>query len=306
MSELWAVTGATGYLGAALRADLQADSIAVRGLGRSASAKVRADVRDPRALRDLVHGAAVVVHLAACVHRTPRGRAQREECRSVNVDGTGNVVEAVSAAEGRPFLIHVSSAAVYGAGETAAEESSPCAPRGVYGTSKLEAERIVLDAVKSGSVDACILRPAMIFGPGAPGNLRPLARMVRSGWAVEIAGGTQKKSIVPVSHAVAAIRAVAARRAACNGEVFNVAGETLTIHEIITLLASAPPRVVSIPRRLAAAGIAVVRLLSPRIAAMGETYASSVVLSGAKLAAAGFAPRERVREALARLRAGGA
>jgi nucleoside-diphosphate-sugar epimerase len=302
-AELWAITGATGYLGRALRADLGASSIASRGLGRAGDAEIVADIRDRDAVRTLVRGANVVVHLAACVHQSARsGRAARD-CVSVNVDGTQTVIDAVAAESPGAFLVFVSTANVYGGGAEPADEWSRLSPRTPYGRSKLEAEQRFLSAIGDQKIRGCVLRPAMIFGPGAPGNLARLLRMVRSGWVLEIAGGVQRKSIVPVSHAVAAIRAVARDRARCNAEVFNVAGETLTMHEIITALGTVrPPRIISVPRWIAAPALRAASFLAPSLAAAGETYMSDAVLRGDKLGLlTAFRPPESALEALRRL-----
>ncbi len=299
MAETWAITGVTGYVGRALRASLEADGIAVRGLGRSEGAEVRGDVRDRDALAALIEGADVVVHLAAYVHRSARGRAAECECRSVNVDGMQALLDAMQAAKSSAFAVFVSSASVYGPGSAAFDESAACSPVTAYGRSKLEAEGRFLAAVRAGTIRGCVLRPAMIFGPGAPGNLALLAAMVAHGLVVEVAHGEQRKSIVPVSHAVAAIRAVAAHRDACNGEIVNVAGETLTMHEIIEALARGgerSPRILSVPRWLAAA----LAFLSTK----ARTYMTSATLDGTKLRAlTGCDPPERAAAALERVAA---
>jgi len=294
--EQWAITGANGYLGHALRADLAASSIPSRGLARSGGAEIVGDIRDRHAVAGLVRGATVVVHLAAYVHQGARGRRREAECWSVNVDGTQTLIDALQAGNPEAFAIFVSSANVYRQQDEPLDEEAPLSGRTPYGRSKLEAERRFQAAIAAGAIRGCILRPAVIFGPGAPGNMARLARMARSGWAVEIAGGAQRKSIVPVSHAVAAIRAVARCGDACNGEVFNVAGEALTIHEIIRALAGERmPRIISLPRWLAAPAARLV----PAVAA----YMASSVLSGEKLARLpGFHPAETGAEALSRLR----
>jgi nucleoside-diphosphate-sugar epimerase len=305
MNELWAITGATGYVGSALRTDLYAAGISTRSLGRSEAEDIRRDVRDPVALSDLVRGASVVVHLAASVHRRSAGRRAAEECWSVNVDGTQNVVDAIRGEASRPFLIFVSSASVYGSSSAPANESTRCAPRTSYGLSKLEAELRVLEAIKSGSIRGCVLRPAMIFGPGAPGNLRLLARMVDLGIAIEVAHGAQRKSVVPLSHAIEAIRAVAAHPDECNGEVFNVAGETLTMHEIIMALASRrtkAPFFIQVPRWLATTAIRAIAVFAPRLSTIAETYTRDAQFDGGKLARMlRFAPPERAAKALAEI-----
>src|SRR6266513_1494382 len=146
----------------------------------------------------LVRGADVVVHLAAWVHRYSRGTKDRDECWSVNVGGTDALIDALRGLTRAPFAVLMSSASVYGPSALALDEAASCHPHTVYGQSKLEAERHFLDAVRGGAIRGCVLRPAMIFGPAAPGNLDRLARMARRGWVIEVARGA-RKSVAVVS-----------------------------------------------------------------------------------------------------------
>ena len=284
--------------------------IAVRGLSRSGGAdSIAADIREPDALRKLVRGADVVIHLAAYVHRPARGVEAQEECRSVNVDGTRALMDALASVNPGAFAIVVSSASVYGPSETSLDETAPCRPGTIYGRSKLEADELFLAAVARGAARGCVVRPAMMFGTGAPGNLRRLVRMVQTGVAFEIAGGSQQKSLLPIGNFIAAIVALALHRDACNGQVFNVSGEALTMHEIVVSIAAArrkPIRFVPLPRgpMRAAAGIAdfVLQRFTtsvPSFSALVETYTTSSVLDDSKLRRmTGYAPPRAVREAL--------
>lgn len=310
MSELWAITGASGYVGRALCDELRRAGIAFRGLSRSGGAEsIAIDVRDADALRPFVRGADVVIHLAAYVHHAARGVDAEEECRSVNVGGTRALIGALASENPAAFVIVISSASVYGPSETSMDETSPCKPRTVYGRSKLEADKLFLAAVAAGAVCGCVVRPSMIFGPGAPGNLHRLLRMVQTGFAIEIAGGSQRKSILPVGDFIAAIRAIASHRGACNGQVFNVSGEALTIHAILMSIATAHRktiRIVRLPRGPMRAGAGIADFLLqrfttrvPSLSALVETYTTSSVLDDSKLRRmTGYAPPRAVREAL--------
>src|SRR5262245_18090165 len=151
----WALTGGAGYLGSALNRALVAQSHEVRQL--------KGDVRDRAAVGLLVRDAGVVVHLAAFVHKRASSGGQQRECREVNVGGTQVVLDAI--AEHRPsaLLVFVSSANVYSLAAAAVDETPPLAPRTLYGETKLEA----VDLVRRSRAAAVILRPAMVFGPGA-------------------------------------------------------------------------------------------------------------------------------------------
>lgn len=295
--ELWAITGASGFIGGALTQELLRTGHRVRGLSRKPLdiPTVLGDIRDRAAVSGLAGGAGVIVHLAAYVHRNAESDEERRECWSVNTEGSRCVVDA--AASQGAFLIFVSSANVYAPSEDALSESAPCVPRTPYGRSKLEAESIVGDAIRTGRIRGCILRPAMVFGPNSPGNLSQLIRLVRMRVVPEIDQGRNRKSLVPVGQLVDAIVAVSQRRDRVNGEIFNVAGgDPMTMREIVDVIASAQnvrPLLLPLPRRV------VFALAPARLRGLIETFVSSAVLCDVKLASLLSTPRGSPRAALA-------
>ena len=116
LSELVAITGASGFVGSALVADLVARGIRVRALVRDASrAPEGAEVvvirgfDDAIALARALDGAGAVVHLAARAHVMSETVSNIEAAyRAVNVDGTRHLLGAVRAAR-VPRFVFVSS-----------------------------------------------------------------------------------------------------------------------------------------------------------------------------------------------------
>ncbi|MEZ0247229.1 MAG: NAD-dependent epimerase/dehydratase family protein, partial [Methylophilaceae bacterium] len=92
-----AVTGGTGFTGAAVIKRLLADGYHVRALARSASGiepsdkleVVVGDLGNPEALARLVHGVDTVFHIAAMY----RSEGSLEEFLSVNYEGTRSLLE---------------------------------------------------------------------------------------------------------------------------------------------------------------------------------------------------------------------
>ena len=256
-----AVTGAAGYLGGTLVRRLLSAGDSVAALTRRplrygplpGLETVQGDVRDPRVLDALVRDADAVAHLAAYVHRRTASSTEVRDCFAVNLGGTRALVEAIERAGRRPRLVFVSTISVYGAAFDGATEDAACAPATPYGASKLAGEELVREARARGTAHGLVLRPAVVFGPGAPGNLDRLQRLLELGIWPEIAGGRNRKSLVYVDDLVEVLALTLARRAP--QPVYNVAADPpLTMRAIAESLArKRRVRRVSIPGPVAAA-----------------------------------------------------
>ncbi|PEQ12635.1 epimerase [Novosphingobium sp. PC22D] len=144
-----AITGATGFVGAALLDRTLAAGTGVRALTRRPQAQregvswIAGDLADRQALADLVRGAGAVIHVAGVVSAPDRDGFERG-----NVAGTRAVVEAARAQGVRRF-VHVSS--------LSAREPQ----LSLYGASKARAEV----AVAASGLDWTTIRPPAIYGP---------------------------------------------------------------------------------------------------------------------------------------------
>lgn len=256
-ASLTLVTGATGFLGAALVRQLAAAGERVRILRRATSRldllgdaaghveHAEGDVTEGGTVREAVRGVGRVYHAAAYVGFG--GKKDEAALFEVNADGTAHVVDA-ALAEGVTRLVHVSSIAALGRTEAPTgvldETASWTAGRAntAYARSKRAAELEVQRGVAEG-LDAVIGNPAVIFGLGRAGeNTMQIVERVRRGrMRAAPAGGT---CVVDVEDVAAGLRAAMARGAA--GERYLLGGENLSWLAILTALAEAfgvaPPR----------------------------------------------------------------
>ncbi len=203
------VTGASGWLGQNLVRALAGERDRVRCLVPRADEAplleivapsvevVVGDVRDPVGVDRLFDGmagaGATVFHAAAVIH--PR---QVRELFDVNVGGTQLVLDRARRTGVGRFL-HVSSNSPFGANPGPSDrftEESPFNPYMGYGTSKLEAERLVTRAQERGDVDAVILRPPWFYGPFQPERQTQWLRAVRRGRFPLVGDGTNRRSMV--------------------------------------------------------------------------------------------------------------
>ena len=255
--RLTLVTGATGFLGATLVRQLADTSEPIRILRRTSSSldllgeaadaveHAIGDVTDFASVRAALDGVTHVYHAAAFVGFG--GKNDTERLMQVNVGGTANVADAARET-GIERLIHVSSIAALGRtlqpqgviDETALWSTSKA--NTAYAESKHRAEMEVQRAIAEG-LDAVLVNPALLFGPGRPGeNTMEIAEKLRDGKLPAAAsGGT---CVVDVADVAAGMQA--AMKHGTTGERYLLGGENLPWTTILGTLADAldvaPPR----------------------------------------------------------------
>ena len=169
------VTGGTGFAGKALAVRLLElghdvvvldvkEGVRTEELRERGARVVLGSVADPAEVRRSVDGAQAVFHLAAAFREV--GVAP-DHYRRVNVEGTENVLQE-SLRAGVSRFVYCSTVGVHGHVEAPpASEDAPIRPADYYQQTKYDGEVATLRAVDRG-LDAVILRPAAIYGPGDP------------------------------------------------------------------------------------------------------------------------------------------
>lgn len=139
----------------------------------------------------------VVLHAAGKAHTVPKTEAEKQAFYDVNYQGTINLCNALENAGLPKALIFISTVAVYGCeyGELIDEEY-PLNGITPYADSKIKAEQFLSEWCSNHSVKLAILRPSLLAGKNAPGNLGAMVNGIRKGRYMNIAGGKVKKSIL--------------------------------------------------------------------------------------------------------------
>ncbi len=206
------VTGAGGFVGAALTRALLKKGHRVRGLGRSPQPAlealgvefVRAALADPERVSSAVKGVEAVFHTAARAGVWgPDGSFY-----STNVDGTDNILKAVQR-HGVPNLVYTSTPSVvyHGGPIRGGDESLPYGKRFpcAYARTKRIAEEAVLKANSAdGSLRTTALRPHLIWGPGDPHLLPRVIERARSGRLKQVGSGQNQVDLTYIDNVVEA------------------------------------------------------------------------------------------------------
>lgn len=173
--EVTLVTGVAGFLGSAVARALAASGRTVRGVVRASSPRenladfpgdlVEADLRDPIAVREAMHGVGELFHVAADYRLWAR---DPEEIVRNNAGMTEAVMTAALDA-GVRRIVYTSSVATLLPDPTGpADETRAARPEqatGAYKRSKVVAERLVERMIATRGLPAVIVNPSTPIGP---------------------------------------------------------------------------------------------------------------------------------------------
>ena len=139
----------------------------------------------------------VVLHACGKAHMVPKTEAEKQVFYDVNYQGTVNLCSALEKSGLPKALIFISTVAVYGCefGELITEDH-PLEGTIPYAESKIMAEKYLTEWCAKNGVILGILRPSLLAGQGAPGNLGAMVDGIRKGFYFNIAGGRVKKSVL--------------------------------------------------------------------------------------------------------------
>lgn len=276
-----AVTGVTGFIGRRLSTRMVAEGYDIMGIARASvgSPELPVEVFRVGAVdgstdwRDALAGVDTVVHLAARTHAVrERGGGDLADYRPVNVDGTRRLAEA-AVRSGVRRLVFVSSIKVNGERTStrpflAGDRPSP---EDAYGISKWEAEQALAEVAVNAGLEAVVVRPPLVYGPGVKGNFARVCQAVRRGLVLPLGAVDNRRSLVALDNLVDLIVRCVAHPAAA-GQTFLVSdGEDLSTTELIRRIGQAmgtevrllpvPPNLLRLAGRMTGRNSEVGRLL---------------------------------------------
>lgn len=248
------VTGATGFVGQKLIDYLLEQGLDVRAIVRNPTKAealnkrvevVKGDVTDLDSLVQSTKNIDSVFHLAGVVGYS---KAQRTEMERVNVQGTQNVIDAMTKNKVQK-LLHFSSVVAVGASFTpeSLNEESPFNLHHLdlgYFETKLAAEIKVKEAYKQGKIDTVIVNPSTIYGYGdaTKGSRKFQIKAAQGKLPVYPPGGVNVISIEDICECT-----YRAWKSGRSGERYILSGENLTLKKLFEIIAEEakvePPKI---------------------------------------------------------------
>lgn len=251
---IFAITGASGFIGSSLALFLLKSGHQIRLICRTDSKVLsclepfclRGDLSDHGFLLSAFSGVEVVYHLAARAHVLQASSNSDDEYKffDSNVRLSDLVFNAASFA-GVRRLVFLSSIAVLGdsTNNIPFNDLSVPSPTSLYGRSKYMAELILVDKFSDSSMDWVVLRPPLVYGLRAPGNLNLLISVISKLPVLPFRLLKKQKSYISLDSLVQCLHTVACGN--CFSRQFFLVSDPGTIS--FSLIASVLLRVRGLP-----------------------------------------------------------
>jgi nucleoside-diphosphate-sugar epimerase len=275
------ITGATGFIGRALCADLQSRGRNFRAtLGRADSRGLLPPEADCVTIgrleenpdwRHALSGCDTVVHLAGRAHRMADPPQEDGPYLTANVAPSESLArEAVRCGVRR--IVFASTAKVFGEGrDEPYREQDPAQPTDSYSRSKWLAEQRLADIARAGGVELVVLRIPLVYGAGVAGNFAALIDAVRRGSWMPLGGIQNRRSLIYRGNLVDLIIRCLDHPAACGRTLPVSESDDVSTPELIRRIAQAagcranllplPPGLLRIAGRLSGRSRQIERLL---------------------------------------------
>ena len=244
------VTGASGFVGKSLTAELFRQGYAIGAAVRSTKSQIYnaevvvvGEIDGNTDWTNALQSVDVVIHLAARVHVMNENFANPlAEFRKVNLEGTQQLAESAANAGVKRF-VYVSSIGVNGFKTTLPfTESVNPNPHSDYALSKWEAEQVLLRVSAETGLEVVIIRPPLVYGFDAPGNFAQMIKVLRHEIPLPFASVKNLRSFIYVENLVDALILCGTHPKAAGKTYLVSDGEDVTTAQLLRQLGEAMGR----------------------------------------------------------------
>jgi len=293
------VTGGSGFIGQRLVSALKQSGGEIRALSREGKSDydtIVCDLQSEVIPDQAFNNVDTVFHLAGFAHDIRDASKISDLYYKVNVSATVQLAN-LAVKSGVKRFVFVSSVKAGGNPPLGicANEKDQRNSEDVYGKTKREAELKLLEIGQVSGMHVSIIRPSLVYGPNAKGNLQLMLSGIEKGWFPPLPETGNKRSMIHVDDLVRAILLVADDDRA-NGEIFIATdGTPHSSREIYDAICSALDKSIpkwSVPRGL----FDMASLASSRIKYKLNKLLGDECYSSAKLEALGFKAKKTLKD----------
>ncbi len=221
------VTGANGFIGRHIVEELDRQGWSINVLVRNNDNLFRSknirifegNILDKDSLSRPMNDVEVVFHLIGKTHDFSKNG--NSDYLKINVDGTGNLLEQCRRSGIKHFVFFSSIKAMTEESREIIDETFYPSPSTPYGTSKLEAEKLVSEYGRKYGFKTTSIRLPLVYGPGNKGNMFRIIKAIDKGRFIMVGRGKNCRSMVHVHNVVDAAVKIAGNEKA-DGKVYIV------------------------------------------------------------------------------------
>jgi len=293
------VTGGSGFIGQRLTVALKQLGGEIRVLSREEQSDydtIVCDLQSEVIPDQVFNNVDTVFHLAGFAHDIRDASKISDLYYKVNVSATVQLAN-LAVKSGVKRFVFVSSVKAGGNPPlgTCANEKDQRNSEDVYGKTKREAELKLLEIGQVSGMHVSIIRPSLVYGPNAKGNLQLMLSGIEKGWFPPLPETGNKRSMIHVDDLVRAILLVADDDRA-NGEIFIATdGTPYSSREIYNAMCRVLDKSIlkwSVPKFLFDA----VSLINPRIKYKLNKLLGDECYSSVKLESLGFKAKKTLKD----------
>jgi UDP-glucose 4-epimerase len=156
--------------------------------------------------------------------------------RRVNVGGTKALAEEAvrSGVKRFIFLSSIQAIAKNTANNRSVNTNTSAIPQGAYGSSKLEAEQVLLRLSMQSQMEVVIIRPPLVYGPGVKANFRNLLQLTDIGIPLPLSTlDSNRRSFVSISNLIDLILLCLKHPAAANQTIHVSDDDDISTAELL-------------------------------------------------------------------------
>jgi nucleoside-diphosphate-sugar epimerase len=293
------VTGSSGFIGSAVSSALAAAGHSVRAASRKPNRNASQhrlqwvelpDLENEVDWATLLDGMDIVVHLAAIAHRSHTDSGDYARANRV---ATASLAQACRR-HGIQRLIFMSSigAQAGSAADHVVTELDEPWPITAYDRAKLAAE----EEIRRSGVPFTILRPVIVYGPGAKANIALIMRIAALPLPLPFGAFTNQRSLLSIDNLVHAITVCLDSPETLNQTFIVCDREPITLAEMLATMREAagrPPRLIPVPPLAVRAMV-----IAAGRHALWDRIGRELVASSASLQKAGWSPQVETKAGL--------
>ena len=300
------ITGATGFIGQQLLSYLNlskqfdsGDVSSIKIISRNIHPiyeTVVCDLQCENIPDDIMKDVDTVFHLAGYAHDLREPSKAKNLYYTLNVGATIRLAELAVNSSVKHFVF-ISSVKAGGKLFTnkCANEIDQGMADNIYGQTKKEAEIKLLNIGRNSNMHVSIIRPSLVYGPNAKGNLRLMLSNINKGLFPPIPDTQNRKSMIHVNDLVRAIMLVAKDKRA-NGEIFIVTDgkpySSRDIYKAMCVIVGKPVPNWNVPKFI----IDIAAKINPKIKYKLDKLFGDECYSSAKIEALGFRAKKTLKD----------